>query len=93
MNDLKKINNYISRLNKVTNDLKILDSKLKENPPVDEWEELYQREFFLSMQVADIHETIHLLIDGLDETDEMVKKRLRREADKIFTPLVLTVGE
>ena len=73
-------------------ELETVNNKLKSNPSVDDYEDLYTKEYYLSMRLVDIHENIHLLLDGVEDEDQLTIKRLRKEADRIFAPIAIELG-
>lgn len=72
--------------------LSSVNENLKKTTDPDEWEELYEKQFMLSMKMSGIHGDIHKIAErDKHELNELAVRRIVKEADKIFKPLVVEV--
>lgn len=54
----------------------------------EEYQMLYEKEFYLSMRLSGIYEDAHIYLDNIKNNDIMVRK-YKKELDGIFRPLMI----
>jgi len=88
MTELKKINNYITKLRALANDLHIVSNSIKDGElTLDEYNDAIIDEHTISWDLIDLYERINLLIDGLEDIEDKDRLELRRASDKIMNPI------
>lgn len=88
MTELKKINNYISKLRALANELHIITNAIKDGElTLEEYNDAIMDEYKLSWDLIDLYERINLLIDGLEDVEDKDRSELRRTSDKIMNPI------
>lgn len=74
-------------LSKIQKRLKQIDGNLDY---VDEWEDLYAREFELTVKLSGVYYDIQKLAKrNRNDSNDFMIRRIQKEADKIFKPLVI----
>jgi len=98
MNPIDRAQHYIEQLKDLKNKLAYVSEKLNtikesKNIDFDEYERLFEKEFELSMALYSLHEDIHRILDYAKTQDnEFMVKRLKKETDKIFKPIVINIA-
>lgn len=75
-------------LDQISIELKKLEKVTEEN--AESWEELYEKEFELSIKLHGIHGDLQTILRRqVTDLNEFQLKRVYQEAEKVFQPLVL----
>lgn len=97
MDPIEKAKHYIEQLKDLSDKLaqvsKTLETmKVENSTDADEYERLYEKEFEISMILFSLHEDIYKILDySRTPSNDFIVKRLKKEADKVFTPVFVEI--
>lgn len=87
---LEQFKDLKDRLDQITNKL----AAMRDSSDVDanEYERLYEKEFEISITLYGLYEDIQKILDYAKTNDnEFIIRRLKKEADTIFKPIIVEV--
>lgn len=97
MAPIDKAKHYIEQLKDLKDRLEQISDKLEKmreskDADINEYERLYEKEFEVSIALYGLYEDIHRILDYAKTRDnEFVIRRLKKETDHIFKPIVVEV--
>lgn len=83
-------------LRTASKDLEYIENKLsRKDYTVEELENLYEREFFLSIEVFGIYEDLEIYLKRLEKDEDMkfLAKRMKRNAEEFIRTGVMNVDD